>query len=97
MASLSQLYLEATQLNAERKAAWIKACEVDGIDPKSSFVVLSNSTEAAAYNELAGMFLRAKAAYLKQKARNAAKRARTQMFKDLGVRQVRGVSGVYFE
>lgn len=48
------------QLQAEVKAAWLKACEADKIDPSSSFVVFTNTTEAAAYNELMGMYLRAR-------------------------------------
>jgi hypothetical protein len=47
------------QLKAEVKAAWLGACKVDGIDPQSQFVVFSNSVEAAAYNELMGIYLRA--------------------------------------
>jgi hypothetical protein len=48
------------QLRREVKAAWNQACTVDGIDPQATFVVFSNSTEAAAYNELMGMYLRAR-------------------------------------
>lgn len=47
------------QLRREVKAAWLQACAVDGIDPMAQFVVFSNSTEAAAYNELMGIYLRA--------------------------------------
>ncbi len=46
------------QLRREVKAAWNQACAVDGIDPQSKFVCFSNSTEAAAYNELVGMYQR---------------------------------------
>lgn len=45
------------QLRNEVKAAWVQACEVDGISPDSKFVVFSNTVEAAAYNELAGILL----------------------------------------
>jgi len=47
------------RLRREVKAAWLQACEVDGIDPLAQFVVFSNSVEAAAYNELMGIYLRA--------------------------------------
>lgn len=97
MASISQLYSQATQLKAEVKAAWIKACEADGIPTDTKFAVFSNTTEAAAYNELMGLFLKAKRAYMRQSEKNASRRARTSILKDMGLRQVRGVSGVYFE
>jgi hypothetical protein len=48
------------QLRREVRAAWIKACEADGIPADTKFAVFSNTTEAAAYNELMGMFLRAR-------------------------------------
>lgn len=48
------------QLQSEVRAAWIGACEADGIDPDSKFVVFHNTVEAAAYNELMGVYLRAR-------------------------------------
>ena len=46
------------QLRREVKAAWKQACAADGIDPEAKFVVFTNTTEAAAYNELMGIYLR---------------------------------------
>lgn len=45
-------------LHAEVKAAWITACEAEGIPADAKFVVFGNTVEAANYNELAGILLR---------------------------------------
>lgn len=45
-------------LRAEVRAAWVAACKADGIRTDAKFVVFSNTTEAALYNELMGMLLR---------------------------------------
>lgn len=46
------------QLQREVKNAWIAACSADGIPLDSKFVAFSNTTEAAAYNELMSYYLR---------------------------------------
>ena len=51
--------LNVPQLRAEVRAAWIKACEAEGISVDAKFVVFGNTVEAALYNELAGFLLRA--------------------------------------
>lgn len=80
------------------QAAWIKACEADGIDTLSKFVVFTNTTEAAAYNELMGLCLKARRAYQKQVARNQARRERTSVIADLGLKRVKGaLGGTYLE
>ena len=53
----AMMALPVAQLRAEVKAAWLKACEADGVPADAKFVVFSNTVEAAAYNELTGMLL----------------------------------------
>ena len=92
MASLKNV--DIPTLKAEVRAAWIQACEADGIDPAAKFVVFTNTTEAAAYNELMGMLTRRLAANKK----NAARRARHAAFTSCGLKRVRGAQGgVYYE
>lgn len=87
-----------TMLKRDVQAAWIKACEADGIEPSSKFVVFSNTTEAAAYNELMGMYLKARQKFHNQVNRNRARRERTAMIADLGLKRVRGaLGGTYLE
>lgn len=45
-----------TMLKREVQNAWIKACQADNIPLSTSFAVFSNTTEAAAYNELMGIY-----------------------------------------
>ena len=82
-----------TMLKRDVQAAWIKACEADGIDTFSKFVVFSNTTEAAAYNELMGLFLKARQAYHNQCSRNRARRERTAIVSDMGLKRVKGAQG----
>jgi hypothetical protein len=46
-------------VKAKVQIAWFKACAVEEIDPKSSFVIFSEENQAAKeYNELMGEFLK---------------------------------------
>lgn len=56
------------QLQREVKAAWIAACKADKIKPTAKFVVFTNTVEAANYNELSGMLMRAMQPYRVQVA-----------------------------
>jgi len=87
-----------TILKREVQAAWVSACKAGGIDPLSKFVVFSNTPEAAAYNELMGLFLKARQKFHNQVKRNRARRARHAAMKDLGLNRVTGAQGgVYYE
>ena len=87
-----------TILKRDVQAAWISACAADGIEPSSKFVVFTNTTEAAAYNELMGMFLKARQSFHNQVTRNKARRERHAAMKDLGLNRVVGnLGGVYYE
>lgn len=98
MASIQAQQDYLTMLKRDVQAAWIKACEADKIDPLSKFVVFSNTTEAAAYNELMGMYLRELAKYRKQIKRNQARRERHAALTGLGLKRVKGaLGGVYYE
>jgi hypothetical protein len=91
-----QNYLIA--LKRDVQAAWITACEADGIDPASKFVVFGNTTEAANYNELMGLYLRAIRAYRAQVKRNQARRDRHAVLTGLGLKRVKGaLGGTYYE
>jgi hypothetical protein len=89
MATIRQQEENLIALKQDVKAAWISACEADGIDPTSKFVVLSNTTEAANYNELTAMFLKARQAYHNQMNRNTARRARHAAYTSCGLKAVR--------
>jgi hypothetical protein len=93
MASIQAQHDYLTLLKRDVRAAWFSACEVDHIDPMSTFVVFTNTPEAAAYNELMGLFLKAKRAYFQQSKRNAARRAKHAAYKDCGLNRVEG--GLY--
>ncbi len=98
MATFQALQNYLTMLKRDVQAAWIKACEADKIDPTSKFVVFSNTTEAAAYNELMGMFLKARQTFHNQVNRNRARRERTSIIADMGLKRVRGaLGGTYVE
>ena|SRR5258708_6745803 len=87
-----------TMLKRDVQAAWISACEADKIDPSSKFVVFTNTTEAAAYNEMMGMFLKARQKFHNQCNRNKARRERHAACTDLGLKRVKGaLGGVYYE
>ena len=74
MASIQAHQDYLTMLKRDVQAAWIKACEADGIEPGAKFVAFSNTAEAAAYNELMGMFLRARQKFHNQVSRNMVRR-----------------------
>jgi hypothetical protein len=98
MASIQSHQDYLTMLKRDVQSAWLAACEADRIDPMSKFVVFTNTTEAAAYNELMGLFLKAVRAYKAQIKRNQDRRERTSMLKDLGVKRVKGaLGGTYYE
>lgn len=98
MASIRAHQDYLTMLKRDVQAAWLKACEADGIEPGAKFVVFSNTTEAAAYNEMMGMYLRELAKYRKQIKRNQARRERHAALTDLGLKRVKGaLGGVYYE
>lgn len=98
MASIKAHQDYLTLLKRDVQAAWIKACEADGIDTLSKFVVFSNITEAAAYYEGMGMYLKAVRAYRKQIGRNQARRERHKTLTDLGLKRVKGAQeGIYYE
>jgi len=98
MASIQAHQDYLVMLKRDVQAAWLKACEADQIDPTSKFVVFSNTTEAAAYNEMMGMYLKARRAYQKQIERNKARRERHAVLTDMGLKRVRGAQGgVYYE
>jgi hypothetical protein len=80
-------------LKRDVQAAWLAACEADQIDPSSKFVVFTNTTEAAAYNELMGMFLRARQKFHNQVNRNRARRERHAALTSMGLKRVQG--GIY--
>lgn len=87
-----------TMLKRDVQAAWISACEADGIDPLSKFVVFTNTTEAAAYNELMGLFLKARQKFHNQVNRNRARRDKHAAHTSCGLKRVKGVlGGVYYE
>jgi hypothetical protein len=98
MATIQAHHNHITILKRDVQAAWIKACEADSIDIASKFVVFSNTVEAANYNELMGMYLRAIQKYRNQIDRNRARRERTSMLQDLGIKRVKGaLGGTYYE
>ena len=98
MASIQAQQDYLTMLKRDAQAAWLAACKADGIEPSSKFVVFTNTTEAAAYNELMGMFLRARQKFHNQVNRNRARRDRHAAHTDLGLKRVRGAQGgVYYE
>lgn len=86
------------QLRREVKAAWLGACKADGISEDTKFAVFSNTTEAAAYNELMGLYLQAVRVEKKRIAKNAARRGRHAAMTSLGLKRVKGaLGGVYYE
>lgn len=98
MASIQAQQDYLTMLKRDVQAAWIKACEADGIELGAKFVVFSNTTEAAAYNELMGMFLRARQKFHNQCNRNRARRERHAAITGMGLKRVVGAQGgVYYE
>jgi hypothetical protein len=98
MASIQAQQDYLTMLKRDVQAAWIKACEADHIDIASRFVVFSNTTEAAAYNELMGMFLRARQKFHNQVNRNRARRERHEVMTSMGLKRVKGaLGGTYYE
>lgn len=98
MATIQAQQDHMTMLKRDVQAAWIKACEADGIEPSSKFVVFTNTTEAAAYNELMGMYLKARAEYQKQIKRNRNRRERHAILTDIGLKRVKGsLGGIYYE
>lgn len=89
---------EAKQLNESKaavKAAWNAACEADGVDPASKFVVWTNgSALARIHNELMGAHFK----LVNRIKRNIAARDRTDAIKSLGMRRVKGaLGGTYIE
>ena len=98
MASIQAQQDYLTILKRDAQAAWIKACEADGIELSAKFVVLSNTASAAAYNELMGLYLKAVRNFSKQLARNKARRARHAAHTSLGLKRVKGaLGGTYYE
>jgi hypothetical protein len=87
-----------TVLKREVQAAWIAACEAEGIPVDSKFVVFGNTVEAALYNETMGMYLRARREFQRQLDRNKARRDRHAALTGLGLKRVKGsLGGVYYE
>lgn len=85
-------------LQRDVQSAWLAACEADGIEPSSKFVVFTNTTEAAAYNEMMGMYLKAVRAYRKQLDHNRNRRERHEALTSMGLKRVKGnLSGMYYE
>lgn len=85
-------------LKRDVQAAWFSACAADGIPVDTKFAVFTNTTEAAAYNELMGLFIKARQAYHNQVMRNKARRDRQAAMRDLGLKRVVGTQGgVYYE
>lgn len=76
MATIQAQHNYLAILKRDVQSAWLAACEADQIDPSSKFVVFTNTTEAAAYNELMGMFLRARQKFHNQVNRNMVARVR---------------------
>ena len=87
-----------TMLKREVQNAWIKACQADNIPLSTSFAVFSNTTEAAAYNELMGIYLKSVQAYRKQLDRNRSRRERHGILTSMGLKRVKGnLGGTYYE
>jgi hypothetical protein len=98
MATIQQHHERISQLKLEVQAAWRKACNADGINHDSKFVVFTNTIEAAVYNELMCVYQNEVLAYHAQMDRNAYRRERTQMIADMGLKRVRGaLGGTYVE
>jgi hypothetical protein len=98
MATIQAHHNYISMLKRDVQNTWLKACEADKIDPASKFVVFSNTTEAAAYNEMMGLYLKAVRAYQKQMDRNKRRADRHAAMQDLGLKRVKGVlGGVYYE
>ena len=98
MASIQAQQDYLTMLKRDVQAAWIKACEADGIELSAKFVVFSNTTESAAYNELMAMYLKARQKFHNQLMRNKARRERHEAITSLGLKRVKGaLGGTYYE
>jgi hypothetical protein len=98
MASIQAQQDYLTMLKRDVQSAWLAACAADQIDPASKFVVFTNTTEAAAYNELMGMFLKARQRFHNQVNRNRNRRERHSALTGMGLKRVKGaLGGVYYE
>lgn len=89
---------EANQLNAAKaqvKALWILACQADGIDPESKFVVFTaNNQVAQDHGQAISHFFDLR----NRIKRNEARRERHAAYRDLGLTRVKGnLGGTYYE
>ena len=98
MASIQAQQDYLTMLKRDVETKWIAACEADGIDIASKFVVFTDTLAARQYNEAMGLFLKARQKYHNQLNRNRARREQHAALTSLGLKRVKGaLGGVYYE
>lgn len=98
MATIKAHQMHLATLKQDVKIKWLAACDADGIDPSSDFVVLSDTWPAREYNDAMAAYLKARNEYQRQVERNRQRRARHEAMTSLGLQRVKGaLGGTYYE